>query len=128
MDPATQTHLTSLRALLNQRMAEMRAEIQASQQARAASSDASASAHEVEDRKDEAAQQQFDRLGDVQEQRDIDELRQIESALVRLDEGVYGDCADCGEAIPLERLRVQPAALRCARCQEAVERTLASRR
>lgn len=126
MDPATQTHLTSLRAMLNERLAEMRAEILASQQARAPSG--KAAAHEVVDRKDEAAQQQFDRLGDVQEQRDIDELRQVESALSRLDEGAYGNCAECGVAIPLARLRVQPAALRCASCQAALERIEAGRR
>lgn len=126
MDPATRTHLTSLRAMLNERLAEMRAEILAAQQARAPSDQAAS--HDVVDRKDEAAQQQFDRLGDVQEQRDIEELKQVESALSRLDEGAYGDCAECGEAIPLERLRVQPAALRCASCQVAQERSLAGRR
>ena len=126
MDLDTQTHLPPLRALLNDRLVELRAEVQAAQQARAESG--RATEHEVEDRKDEAAQQQFERLGDVQEQRDIDELAQVESALSRLDAGSYGNCADCGEPIALQRLRVQPAAQRCAGCQQALERSLAGHR
>ncbi len=123
MDLETQTHLPSLRTLLNDRLVALRAEVQAAQQARAEAG--RATEHEVEDRKDEAAQQQFERLGDVQEQRDIDELTQVESALSRLDEGTYGNCADCDEPIALQRLRVQPAAQRCTGCQQALERTLA---
>jgi len=45
-----------------------------------------------------------------------------QAALQRLDAGVYGDCVDCGQPIALERLRVQPAAERCAACQAARER------
>lgn len=121
MDLATQTHLMPLRDLLNYRMRELRAEVHAAQLARQALG--GESAHEVVDRKDEATQHQFDDLDDVQQRRDIDELADVESALKRLDAGTYGNCADCGEPIPLERLRVQPAALRCAHCQAACERT-----
>lgn len=32
------------------------------------------------------------------------------------------DCIDCGEPVPLERLRVVPRTLRCARCASEVER------
>jgi len=50
------------------------------------------------------------------------QLEQIEAALRRLDEGTYGMCAECGEAIPLARLRVLPYARLCVRCQELQER------
>jgi RNA polymerase-binding protein DksA len=119
MDLATQTHLTSLRGLLNFRLAELRAEVRAAQQARLKSGEADS--HDVADRKDDAMQQQFEGVDDAKEQRDIDELAQVESALKRLDSGAYGNCSDCGEPIPLQRLRVQPAALRCAGCQGALE-------
>lgn len=122
MDLATQTHLRSLRDMLNYRLVELRAEVHAAQQARMDSG--GAGAHEVADRKDEATQQQLESLGDMQEQRDIDELAQVESALSRLDAGTYGNCADCGDPIPLPRLRVQPAARRCAACQGIAERAL----
>jgi len=126
MDLATQTHLASLRDALNYRLSELRAEVHAARRARLASGDAGT--REVADRKDEAAQQQFERLGDVQEQRDVDELAQVESALRRLDAGIYGDCADCGDPIPLQRLLAQPAAQRCAGCQVIAERALAASR
>ena len=126
MDLATQTHLKSLRDMLNYRLVELRAEVHAAQQARQESGEAGT--HDVADRKDEAAQQQLESLGDVQEQRDIDELALVESALQRLDAGIYGNCADCSEPISLQRLRVQPAARRCARCQLLAERALAGKR
>jgi len=73
-------------------------------------------------------EQQLDSLEDLQEQCDIDELAQVESALRRLDAGTYGNCADCSNPIPLQRLRVQPAAQRCAGCQLVAERALAGSR
>jgi len=123
MDLATQTHLTTLRDLLNYRQTELRAEVHAAQQARREAEEAVAA--EVSDQKDGAAEQQREGIDIAQEQRDIDELAQVELALKRLDAGTYGNCADCGEPIPLERLRVQPAAQRCASCQVARERARA---
>jgi DnaK suppressor protein len=52
-------------------------------------------------------------------------LRDIESALARIDDGEYGLCADCDDPIDLRRLQAQPAAVRCARCQQSVETQLA---
>ncbi len=122
MDLATQTHLTKLRDLLSFRLLELRAEVHAAEQAQRELT--GASAHEVTDRKDEAAQRLLSDLGGVQEQRDRDEMAQVEAALQRLDTGSYGDCADCGEPISLQRLQVQPAAQRCAPCQAAFEHAL----
>ena len=122
MDLATQTRLTKLRDLLTFRLLELRAEVHAAEQAQRELT--GASAHEVTDRKDEAAQRVLTDLGGVQEQRDLDEMAQVEAALQRLDTGSYGDCSDCGEPISLQRLRVQPAAQRCAPCQAAFEHAL----
>jgi DnaK suppressor protein len=60
-------------------------------------------------------------------QRDIVELQGIDAALHAISEGSYGFCTSCGDEIPVERLRVQPLALRCVRCQERSERTRAER-
>jgi DnaK suppressor protein len=49
-------------------------------------------------------------------------LAQVERALQRLDEGVYGQCERCGQPIPFERLEALPYATRCITCQAAVER------
>jgi DnaK suppressor protein len=45
------------------------------------------------------------------------QLAQINSALLRLDDGQYGICLDCGEEIPFERLKAIPSALYCIGCQ-----------
>ena len=114
-----QTHLTQLRDALNYRLRELRAEVHAAEQAQRELT--GASAHEVTDRKDDATQRQLLDVGDVLEQRDFDEMAQVEAALQRLDGGTYGDCADCNKPIAMQRLRVQPSALRCAPCQAARE-------
>lgn len=121
MDLATQTHLTMLRDLLTYRQTELRAEVHAAQMAR---QETVVDTTDVSDQKDGALQQQLGGIDSAQEQRDIDELAQVEFALKRLDAGTYGNCLDCNEPIPLERLRVQPATQRCAICQLGHERTL----
>jgi DnaK suppressor protein len=45
------------------------------------------------------------------------QLAQIESALARLDDGQYGICLDCGEEIPIERLKAIPFAIYCVGCK-----------
>ena len=53
--------------------------------------------------------------------RETQELEDIGSALKRIDDGSYGECADCGEDIPRPRLDANPSAARCIPCQEKVE-------
>lgn len=47
------------------------------------------------------------------------ELDAVTQALDRLQRGLYGRCADCGEDIPFDRLRAEPWALRCIACAAA---------
>jgi RNA polymerase-binding transcription factor DksA len=54
--------------------------------------------------------------------RDVQELREVELALQRLNAGSYGLCMDCGEAIAERRLESQVSAVRCIKCQEVLER------
>jgi len=51
----------------------------------------------------------------TQARRDV-EARRLAAALVRIDEGEYGYCEDCGREIPPGRLRLDPAASRCVSC------------
>lgn len=44
------------------------------------------------------------------------ELREVEAALARLDDGTWGRCEACGGAIGRIRLRALPEARRCATC------------
>ncbi|WP_109261257.1 TraR/DksA family transcriptional regulator [Hyphobacterium indicum] len=43
-------------------------------------------------------------------------IRQIDAALIRMDEGEYGWCVECGEEIVPKRLDSDPAAPRCSAC------------
>jgi DnaK suppressor protein len=49
------------------------------------------------------------------------ELAGIDEALVRIDEGVYGECEECGETITDARLKALPSAPLCIECQEKKE-------
>ena len=49
------------------------------------------------------------------------ELAQIDNALERIAEGMYGVCEKCGEAISQARLKALPFAGKCIRCQEEDE-------
>jgi RNA polymerase-binding protein DksA len=55
--------------------------------------------------------------------RDLNELREIEAARQRLEEGSYGVCVNCGVEIDYRRLRASPAAIRCIDCQRQYEKT-----
>jgi DnaK suppressor protein len=48
---------------------------------------------------------------------ELSELRDIDSALLRIKAGTYGTCVDCGDPIPPERLQAQMIAQRCIACQ-----------
>jgi DnaK suppressor protein len=48
-------------------------------------------------------------------------LNRVDDALVRLEQGNYGNCFDCGEEIAEKRLRALPFAVRCKDCEEAKE-------
>jgi DnaK suppressor protein len=55
--------------------------------------------------------------------RDVTELQGLEAARNRMADGSYGTCLDCSGDIGIERLRVNPAAIRCIDCQSMHEKT-----
>ena len=55
-------------------------------------------------------------------------LVRIERALVKLDEGTYGRCDGCGEAIGVDRLRALPESVLCVRCAAATRTPTPRRR
>lgn len=59
--------------------------------------------------------------------RDLEELRDIDAALRRIDAGDYGDCDECGNEIGHPRLQAQPTAIRCVECQSLHEKTYAGK-
>ena len=50
-------------------------------------------------------------------------LTLVESALERVEEGVYGVCEECGVKIPKARLNAIPYAPTCVKCAEQLERS-----
>ena len=112
--------LDELGRLLRERQAQLRAELAAHRSEREAAEEERGV--ETNDQKDEAAVRQYAALAEAEDERGQAELRSIDAALRRMAEGRYGACVDCGEPIDFHRLLAQPAALRCAACQDAFEK------
>jgi DnaK suppressor protein len=53
-------------------------------------------------------------------------LKQVQGALLRLDEETFGICLRCDEPIPEKRLKAVPWAAYCVPCQEIVDRQAAN--
>lgn len=47
-----------------------------------------------------------------------EQLKAIDQALLRIDEGTYGKCANCENKIATERLEIMPAVALCIKCQQ----------
>ena len=74
----------------------------------------------------DVASETFEREKDVSILGNVDEqLRDVEGALKRLDDGTYGRCEICGKDIGDERLRARPEARYCVDDQARVERGVA---
>lgn len=56
-------------------------------------------------------------LSILENTRDI--LAKVEEALSRIDDGTYGTCDVCGEAIPVARLEALPYTKMCVNCASA---------
>lgn len=57
-------------------------------------------------------------MAQASERRRAIRMQQIPQALKRIDEGVYGECIECGEWIAKARLELDPTALKCIDCAE----------
>jgi DnaK suppressor protein len=53
-------------------------------------------------------------------------LRLVEEALAKIDEGIYGVCERCEEAIPVKRLDLLPFTRYCVQCQSELEKESAT--
>lgn len=121
MSHLTPADATALRAALETRQNELRAEVRAVKAERSATPPFTR--EEVEDEGEVGEQRTRDAVRSAEELRDTAELRAIDAALRRIETGHYGICSDCGIDIPLARLQAQPSAERCIDCQEKHERT-----
>lgn len=106
------------RPVLMRREAELRAILRASFVANSEPTDGQDG---VTDFKDIAAGQSLDLVDEMQADHAAVELEQVVAALHRVQEGTYGQCLDCGEAIDEARLTAMPAAAFCVACQSVHE-------
>ncbi|MDD1612058.1 MAG: TraR/DksA family transcriptional regulator [Methylococcaceae bacterium] len=53
----------------------------------------------------------------------LNEIKDIESALLRIAEGKFGMCVDCNRHIHFKRLLSYPTAKRCVACQRLYEKS-----
>src|SRR5262245_8986429 len=77
----------------------------------------------VPDPGDESVQKLIQDLDQAEATRDLSELRTLDAARARMDDGSYGICSNCGQDIGFERLRANPGAERCIKCQTQFEKT-----
>lgn len=61
---------------------------------------------------------QIQAMAAAQSRRRTAQLRRIEAALRRCDEGEFGFCTNCGEEIAARRLQLDPATPLCVDCAE----------
>jgi DnaK suppressor protein len=120
---------SDLRNMLHGQLMDTRARLQAELQRensfQAASDRYGALAGDVGDTGDASVATEQAELRHAQISRDLGELRQVEAALSRWEEGSYGICSNCGLDISQARLRANAAAERCIVCQTAFERQYA---
>lgn len=69
-----------------------------------------------QDWEDRSSERQSDEVLQALGSHDLRELKAIDAALRRLDDGTYGMCVNCGDAISEERLRAVPTAALCRGC------------
>ena len=53
-------------------------------------------------------------------------LRQVETALERIEKGTYGTCEECEKPIDVNRLDFLPFATTCLSCQQEIEKSMRS--
>lgn len=76
---------------------------------------------QVKDSADEAHESLMSKLQVSIEEAELNEIKQIDDALERVERGEYGICVQCSEPISSKRLEIYPYAPRCISCQESLE-------
>jgi RNA polymerase-binding protein DksA len=115
-------HVESLRTAMRARQAQLREEIRQTL-IKADSEHYLQVADSVRDLEDESFADLIVDVGLAEIDRDLEELRAIDAALLRVADGSYGVCEVCDKPIDPKRLEITPHALRCIDCQTVFERT-----
>lgn len=70
----------------------------------------------TKDMEDFSTERQGDEVLEALGQTELNEVRRIDAALARIEEGTYGICLKCGEDISEARLDVLPDTALCKNC------------
>ena len=111
----------TLQGLLDQRGAQLREAIAAALRA-TGDEQAAGLANHLEETDDEPVADLESAIEIAALEREVRELRAVESARKRLHEPDFGLCEDCEAEIPYARLSANPTAIRCVGCQTQRER------
>jgi len=120
VQPLSQSELTELDRALSSRARHLRVQIREDLQRRH-SATAEAMVEQVRRLEDESSVDVDVSLAGLE--REIQELRDIAAARLRVMRGKFGVCLDCGRDIGQARLSAYPTAKRCIDCQRAHEKT-----
>jgi DnaK suppressor protein len=115
------TRYTELKHMLDERRRELQAEVQGKMRGVREEGTWGGKLNEVLDAVESAEADIQEDLEFALVQMKSETLNKVNDALVRLEQGNYGNCFDCGEEIAEKRLRALPFAVRCKDCEEARE-------
>ena len=115
------TRYSDLKQMLDDRRREIQAEVQGKMRGVREEGTWGGKLNEVLDAVESAEADIQEDLEFALVQMKSETLNKINDALVRLEQGSYGNCFDCGEEIAQKRLRALPFAVRCKDCEEARE-------
>ena len=114
---------SDLKTMLDDRRRELQAEVQGKMRGVREEGSWGGKLNEVLDAVESAEADIQEELEFALVQMKSETLSKVNDALVRLEQGNYGNCFDCGDEIAEKRLRALPFAVRCKDCEQARENT-----
>ena len=117
----TGSRYSELKTMLDERRRELQAEVQGKMRGVREEGSWGGKLNEVLDAVESAEADIQEDLEFALVQMKSETLNKINDAVVRLEQGDYGYCFDCGEEIAEKRLRALPFAVRCKDCEESKE-------
>ena len=120
-DAAPKSRYDELKRMLEERRREIQAEVQGKMRDVRSEGTWGGKMNEVFDAVESSEADIQDDIEFALIQMKSETLNKINDALLRLEQGDYGNCFECGEEIAEKRLRALPFAVRCKDCEEARE-------
>jgi DnaK suppressor protein len=120
-EPKGRARYTELKRMLVERQRELQAEVQGRMRDVRSEGTWGGKLNEVLDAVESSEADIQDDIEFALIQMKSETLNKINDALMRLEQGDYGNCFDCAAEIAEKRLRALPFAVRCKDCEEARE-------